>query len=84
MLESWIGDDELRGGAGNDRLTSHAGHDMLYGDDGDDFLSSGEEPPFSEGGGPISATGDSTLIGGLGNDAYEIDGPGDVVVEAMG
>jgi Ca2+-binding RTX toxin-like protein len=90
-LESWMGDDVLHGGAGNDRLRSLQeydilqGHDILYGDDGDDFLSSGLEPLSSgEGGEPIPATGDSTLIGGLGNDTYEIDSLGDIVVEAAG
>ena len=90
-LESWLGDDVLHGGAGNDRLRSLQGYDILqgrdilYGDDGDDVLSSGLEPlPSGEGGEPIPATGDSTLIGGLGNDTYEIDSRGDVVVEAAG
>ncbi|MBH0183244.1 MAG: hypothetical protein HP490_16680 [Nitrospira sp.] len=80
VLESWMGDDVLHGGAGNDRLTDFQGGDTLYGDDGDDVLISALEPlPSGE-----AATGDSTLIGGLGNDTYEIDSLGDVVVEAAG
>jgi Ca2+-binding RTX toxin-like protein len=74
-LESWMGDDVLHGGAGNDRLMSFQGYDMLYGDDGDDFLISGNE---------YLDTDDSTLIGGSGNDTYEIDSLGDIVVEAAG
>jgi len=80
-LESWLGDDVLHGGAGNDSLRSLGeydilqGYDMLYGDDGDDFLFSAHES---------LNTGNSMLIGGLGNDTYEIDSLGDVVVEAAG
>src|SRR5262245_54223946 len=72
VLESGMGDDELHGGGGDDRLISFQGNDILYGDDGDDFLSSAHES---------GGIGTSTLIGGSGNDAYEIDGLSDVVVE---
>ena len=79
-LDGSDGMDLVYGGAGNDYLTDFQGGDTLYGDKGDDFMSSGLEP-LSSGG---ASTGDSTLIGGLGNDSYEIDSPGDVVVEAAG
>jgi Ca2+-binding RTX toxin-like protein len=79
-LDGGDGMDLVHGGAGNDRLTDFQGGDTLYGDEGDDFLSSGLEPLPSGG----ASTGDSTLIGGLGNDSYEIDSLGDVVVEAAG
>ena len=77
VLESWMGDDELHGGGGNDRLTSHegSGSTALYGDKGDDILNSAHES---------LGTSDSLLVGGSGNDTYEIDGVGDIVAEAAG
>jgi Ca2+-binding RTX toxin-like protein len=79
-LDGGGGMDLVHGGAGNDYLTDFQGGGTLYGDEGDDFLSSGLEPLFSGG----ASTGDSTLIGGLGNDSYVIDSLADVVMEAVG
>jgi Ca2+-binding RTX toxin-like protein len=84
-LEGGLGDDVLQGGSGNDYLTAYSpGHDTLFGEDGDDVLSSGLEPVASDEGGQAPTTGDSTLIGGLGNDTYDIDSSGDVVIEGAG
>ena len=84
-LEGGLSDDVLHGGSGNDYLTAYSpGHDTLFGDEGDDVLSSGLEPVAYEEGGQAPTTGDSTLIGGLGNDTYDIDSSGDVVIEAAG
>src|SRR6185295_1759006 len=69
------GMDLVDGGAGNDRLADFPGGDTLYRDKGDDFFFSAHES-FD--------TGNSTLIGGLGNDSYKIDSLGDIVVEAAG
>ncbi len=77
ILKSYYGDDVLHGGEGNDQLSSFLGHDALYGDDGDDWLSSG----FEEEG---QGSADTTMIGGLGDDTYWIDGTGDVVLEEVG
>src|SRR5215216_1166553 len=49
-----------------------SGMDQLFGDAGDDYLISGNES---------LETNDSLLAGGSGDDTYEIDGLGDVVVE---
>ena len=82
-LEGGLNDDVLHGGSGNDYLTAYSpGHDTLFGDEGDDVLSSGLEPVVSDEGGQAPTTGESTLIGGLGNDTYDIDSFGDLVMEA--
>jgi Ca2+-binding RTX toxin-like protein len=51
------------------------GVDQLFGDAGNDYLISANES---------GDTDDSLLVGGSGNDTYEIDSLGDVVVEAAG
>ena len=55
--------------------TASSGMDQLFGDAGDDYLDSGHES---------LDTDDSLLVGGSGNDTYEIDSLGDAVVEVAG
>jgi len=59
--------NSLVGGNGNDVLSGNAGNDRLVGEGGNDALN----------GGP----GIDSLTGGLGNDVYEVDNPGDRVLE---
>ena len=92
VLDGGLGNDIVHAGAGNDRLFAgsravtgggEAGFaafafsaalsaDALYGDAGDDYLNSGNEN---------FETDDSLLVGGVGNDTYEIDSALDMVVE---
>jgi Ca2+-binding RTX toxin-like protein len=87
-----VGSDIIRAGAGDDRLfagsqavtgggeegfaafalSAAQSKDVLYGDAGDDYLNSGNEN---------FETDDSLLVGGTGNDSYEIDSVLDMVVE---
>jgi Ca2+-binding RTX toxin-like protein len=57
----------ISGSLGNNSLYGLGGDDQIYGYTGDDKLD----------GGP----GNDKLVGGPGNDIYEVDSPGDVVVE---
>ena len=91
-LDGGSGSDIIRAGAGDDRLfagsqavtgggeegfaafalSAAQSKDVLYGDAGDDYLNSGNEN---------FETDDSLLVGGTGNDSYEIDSVLDMVVE---
>ncbi|MEC4890327.1 MAG: calcium-binding protein [Nitrospira sp.] len=70
-----IGSEPLAEGAAVAVTAESAGMDQLFGDAGDDYLISGAES---------LDTGNSLLVGGRGDDTYEIDSLGDVVVEAAG
>ncbi|MBM86458.1 MAG: hemolysin expression modulating protein [Rhodospirillaceae bacterium] len=54
-------DDILYGGQGNDTLNGEGGNDLLFGNRGADIINGG-------------ATGNDTLLGGLGNDVFVFDG----------
>ena len=70
------GDDRLIGDAGADRLLGLGGNDVLLGLDGNDWLDGGAGNDTLVGG-----AGSDAMLGGAGDDEYEVDGPGDVVVE---
>ncbi len=61
--------DTLYGHTSNDAMNGGAGNDTLYGNDGNDTLNGG--------------AGIDTLIGGFGNDIYDVDGTGEVTMEAL-
>ncbi len=91
-LDGGAGFDVVRGGEGHDRLfaglrafigdgdegfaafslSAPDGLESLYGDAGDDYLDSGNEALETE---------DSVLVGGAGDDTYEIDSALDLVTE---
>ena len=84
MISGGIGNDTLSGGIGNDSLFGSNGADNLQGGDGDDYL-------YGGGLGGLSMTaallGDSSidqLVGGAGNDRYQIDDTLDTVSELSG
>jgi Ca2+-binding RTX toxin-like protein len=62
--------DTVHGGGGDDQLYGGNQTDKLYGDAGNDFLAGG--------GAAIN-----TLVGGIGNDTYRIDGQ-DLITESAG
>lgn len=76
------GNDVLNGDEGNDRLYGHAGEDFLQGGLGADLMEGGDDDDLLVGIDGGKASGD-TLIGGQGDDAYEIDAM-DKVVERAG
>lgn len=57
----------LDGGSGADKLIGGSADDVLMGGSGNDLLKGG--------------AGSDTLTGGLGNDVYDVDHPGDRVIE---
>lgn len=64
---------------GNDldnTLSGLDGNDYLYGIGGNDILDGGAGNDALDGG-----IGNDTMSGGLGNDSYDVDSPGDIVVE---
>jgi Ca2+-binding RTX toxin-like protein len=69
-LNAGTGDDELQGGDGADRLFGAAGRDVLVGGAGNDILD--------------GQTGIDAAAGGAGDDKYNVDDEGDVVVEKAG
>ncbi len=69
-------DDRLLGTAGADRLLGLGGQDVLLGLDGNDWLDGGAGNDTLVGG-----AGSDAMLGGDGDDEFEVDGPGDVVVE---
>ncbi len=62
-----LGDSSLVGSNGDDQLFDQNGNDTLIGGQGRDWLGGG--------------TGNDSMVGGVGDDRYEVDSPGDVVVE---
>ncbi|MFN8935971.1 MAG: calcium-binding protein [Pseudomonadota bacterium] len=70
------GDDTLVGGGGADLLDGGAGADALAGGDGDDILFGGDGNDNLFGG-----TGADVMAGGAGMDNYEVDDPGDRIIE---
>ena len=61
----------INGNLGNNSLYGLGGSDAIYGYDGDDKLDGG-----------VGGEAD-TMVGGPGDDIYELDSAGDVVVEAL-
>ena len=66
------GDDGVSGGSGNDQIDGGNGMDTLSGDDGDDTIFAGDDTALD------------TLVGGLGNDVYWVNGTGDQIIELSG
>jgi serralysin len=80
------GNDVILGGSGNDTLFGYGGDDVLEGGDGDDILDGGEGHDQLFGGNGNDQLGSldgdiETMDGGPGDDIYEIDSKGDVIVE---
>lgn len=88
-LVGTAGNDTINGGGGHDEIEGLGGNDRLFGDGGHDVITGGGGTDRLEGGGGDDILyGDDgnrgdTLVGGLGDDYYEID-RGDVVIEAAG
>src|SRR5439155_603272 len=83
-LDGAGGDDILNGGRGNDTLIGGDGNDMLFGDDGNDTLNGGAGNDTLNGGKGIDTMdGADTMSGGLGDDGYNVDDAGDVVIEEV-
>ncbi len=70
------GPDLMVGGDGADRLIGLGGDDTLDGRGGSDTLEGGEGNNVMMGG-----PGNDAMIGGAGDDIYQVDAPGDAVVE---
>ncbi len=70
------GPDLLIGGGGADHLIGLGGDDIVDGRDGSDTLEGGEGNDAMIGG-----PGNDAMIGGPGDDTYQVDAPGDAVVE---
>jgi Ca2+-binding RTX toxin-like protein len=70
------GPDILTGGNAADHLIGLGGDDTLIGNDGSDTLEGGAGNDLMLGG-----PGNDAMIGGDGNDIYQVDSPGDAVVE---
>ncbi|MBW6399673.1 hypothetical protein KPL78_17570 [Roseomonas sp. HJA6] len=96
VLAGTIGDDWLLGGLGNDSLVGYAGNDTLSGGDGvntlrgsagDDWIVGGPQADVIDGGPGadvmIAGGGNDKLWGGTGNDRYELNLPGQIVVEPV-
>lgn len=83
------GRDELNGGVGNDVLLGNSGIDHLVGGVGDDVLHGDDLPRFARSAGgregfsgvSRSLTYADTMEGGVGNDRYIVNDPGDAAVE---
>ncbi|MCI5097342.1 MAG: hypothetical protein MRY77_13585, partial [Rhodobacteraceae bacterium] len=88
--------DTLFGGQGNDSLAGEGGDDSLDDGEGDDFVSGGagddslgQRPLFLGGSlqdlldvnGTFVNDSRDTLVGGPGDDFYEVDSPNDVLIE---
>ncbi|MGX7895868.1 hypothetical protein [Tsuneonella sp. HG222] len=69
-LDGGQGDDEIHGGPDNDTIGGGGGNDRLFGDDGNDWV--------------YGWGNDDYMVGGLGDDTYQVDSPGDVIVEFEG
>ena len=65
IIYAYGGDDTVHGGDGNDILLGGDGSDRLYGDAGNDFLDA-DGADWSG----VPETGNDTLSGGTGSDAY--------------
>jgi Ca2+-binding RTX toxin-like protein len=80
------GDDWLEGGTENDQLSGDDGNDALFGGDGDDTLAGGTGNDTLIGGqghdALVGGQGADVMFGGPGRDSYEINDPGDQIVEA--
>ena len=79
-LRGGDGDDRLDGGDGNDSLLGGAGADLMIGGSGNDTLSG---LSFSQNA-PDQERAPDTLIGGMGDDRFEVDGPEDVISDEGG
>lgn len=75
------GDNFLDGKEGNDTLHGNAGDDFLHGDEGADLLYGGNGDDLIDGGSNLPFFGD-TLLGGTGNDTYDIDSKFDKIYES--
>lgn len=94
LLDGTAGDDVmvgfgngtvLRGGAGDDVLVATYGNETLVGGKGSDLLIGGSGNDLLVGGdaGVPSAVPD-TMAGGMGNDTYYVENPGDVIINNAG
>jgi Ca2+-binding RTX toxin-like protein len=85
QLSGDAGDDYLFGGDGHDTLVGGTGADTLEGGPGADVLSGGDGADTLIGGDDndtlIGGLGADVMIGGRGHDTYEINDPGDQIVE---
>jgi Ca2+-binding RTX toxin-like protein len=92
VLSGEEGNDSLNGGGGNDTLVGYWGDDVLYGGDGNDSIDAGVGRDTLFGGDGNDTLqggyhyGDDvdSMIGGAGNDFYEVDQVNDSVVESSG
>ena len=71
-----LGDNKITGSSGNNTLTARGASDTLIGGLGNDTLIGDSGADTAAG-----AAGDARLEGGLGNDFYQIQRAGDVIVE---
>ena len=69
----------ITGSATSEVLDGTAGQDSIDGGAGDDTLNGGAENDTLIGG-----TGADSMVGGPGDDTYEVDNPGDAIVEQAG
>lgn len=70
------GADLLQGSNGADTLLGLGGDDTLQGFDGPDQLEGGDGHDLMLGG-----PGNDAMLGGTGDDSYQVDSPGDAVIE---
>ena len=97
VIKGLGGNDTLDGGVGSDRLVGGAGDDfLLAGDHADLDDGAGDTLEGGDGNDWLAAHADSNLAtvgpdryvdylnGGLGNDTYDVDNPGDVLIDAGG
>jgi hypothetical protein len=75
------GNDTLLGGQGNDSIVGGSGNSTLYGNDGDDTITPGTGTSYVDAGDGndlifVRSTGADTLIGGLGDDIFEVPSEG--------
>ena len=66
----------IASGSGADWLLGEGGNDWLFGDGGDDLLEGGAGNDELDG-----WQGADTMVGGIGDDVYNVDSAGDVLVE---
>ncbi|BAQ61650.1 alkaline phosphatase [Geminocystis sp. NIES-3708] len=75
------GNDTLLGGKGNDSIVGGSGNSTLYGNEGNDTITPGTADTYVDAGEGndlifVRSTGVDTLIGGLGDDIFEVGAEG--------
>ena len=78
-LTGGSGDDQLVGGMGDDQMIGNAGLDLILGESGSDYMNGGSGSDALIGG-----SGADRMEGGGGDDFYNVDNPGDVLIENPG